>query len=250
MTDEEAAAAGLLRAEVSAVDADPSAPAELPAVPGGWRLQEVTVGGRAFDLWRPADPDASLDDADPTAWIEGTRDPYWVYLWPAAEKTAEAWLGDVGEELAVGGGRVLELGCGVGLVGLAAGSVGARVVFSDIQADACRAAAVNADANGIHSETLTFDWAEPPDVEPFRCVTGSDLIYETVAHGPLLVTLQAVLAKDGVAVFGDPGRAALPAFLEAASDAGFAVRLTDGDGRELLSPPRPGFCLVRLTHAG
>lgn len=250
MTDEEAEALGLLRAEVSAEPHDPTAPDGLPEVPGGWRLQELPIAGWTFRLWRPADPDASLDHADAEAWSAGTRDPYWVYLWPAAEKTVETLLGPVGPTLPGARGRVLELGCGIGLVGLAAGSGGATVTFSDIQADACRLAAINAAENGVTAETLAFDWADPPaGLAPFDLIVGSDLVYEGVAHDRLLTTLSALLAPAGRAVFGDPGRAELPTFLERADSAGFAVTLTDGAGRGLLAPPRPGFCVIELRRA-
>src|SRR5581483_5828823 len=105
-----------------------SPPMGLPDVPGGWTEREWTLAGREFRLWLPASPDAFLDDPDVAQRHE--RDeymPYWAYLWPASLPLAEAVLHEKWQP----GTRVVELGAGIGLVGLSALAAGCHVTFTD-----------------------------------------------------------------------------------------------------------------------
>ena len=102
---------------------DESFPAEcrLFEIPGGWKDCQLDFAGVQLRLTIPADP-ADVLDCEVVALqargaAEGAEppDPYWATLWSAATPTAEAvlqahWPPDT---------SVLELGCGVGLVGLA-----------------------------------------------------------------------------------------------------------------------------------
>ncbi|MDZ4687036.1 MAG: hypothetical protein SH850_18320, partial [Planctomycetaceae bacterium] len=94
-----------------------SSPHGLPAIPGGWTERVWTVSEHEFRLTLPASPDAFLDDPDVAA--AHARDeymPYWAYLWPASLAMSAAMLRHPWPD----GTAVLELGAGVGLVGLAA----------------------------------------------------------------------------------------------------------------------------------
>src|ERR1043165_2085782 len=87
-------------------------------VPGGWGEREGIVGDRAFRLISPTNPDSLLEELGNSSSTAGGHfvDPYWAKIWPAAPLLAEALIRS---ELAPGP-RVLELGCGSGLVGIAA----------------------------------------------------------------------------------------------------------------------------------
>ncbi len=69
------------------------------------------------------------------------------------------------------GERVLELGCGAGLLAVVAARLGAsRVVAADLDERACRAADVNARANGVAVETRRGDFLEAVRGERFDLV--------------------------------------------------------------------------------
>ena len=62
----------------------------------------------------------------------------------------------------------MEIGCGLGLPGIAALSKGLRVTFSDYDPLALRFAADNARANGFTDfKVLQLDWRHPP-ADAFR----------------------------------------------------------------------------------
>ena len=70
--------------------------------------------------------------------------PYWADLWPASRMLAKAIL----HEPWTPGTEALEIGCGLGLPGIVALSMGLKVTFSDYDACALRFAADNARLNG------------------------------------------------------------------------------------------------------
>jgi predicted nicotinamide N-methyase len=211
---------------------------DLPSVPGGWTRREFSIGGGSLVLWVPASPDALLDDADVLA--RNRRDdymPYWAWIWDAALRmgalvAAEHWPV---------GARALELGAGLGLVGLAAARVGLAVTFTDHDPLAVEVALRNAAENGVADvRGWVLDWRALADAprERFPIVLACDVVYEERDHDALLDTLERFLAADGVAWIGDPGRTRVSAFRARAAERGFRV--------ETRGAPDP-FTLLVLT---
>src|SRR5215472_7309490 len=108
---------------------------------GPMMRENVVVGDRTFVIVRPGQSDRLLDHpAVLSAFAADEYMPYWADLWPAARMLAKAIL----RESWTPGQEALEIGCGLGLPGIAALSVGLRVTFSDYDATALRFAADNA----------------------------------------------------------------------------------------------------------
>src|SRR4029079_8033533 len=76
--------------------------------------------------------------------------------------------------------RVLEVGCGLGLAGIACLSRGLDVTFSDVDETAVAVAANNARLNGYAGvfRTQPIDFRCPPAGTKYPVVIGSDLMYE------------------------------------------------------------------------
>jgi len=172
-------------------------------IPGGWIKRRLDLGERELAYWAPAEPDAFLDDEEtvtahgPTADNPERSDvPLWPYVWPTAETMARRvfahdWPGECSAHPKFP--KALELGAGLGLVGLAGLAAGLSVTFSDYQDKALRAAAFNARQNGfMQSETRFLDWNAPLD-EQFSVILGSDVIYEQAVHQPVLNVLDRML---------------------------------------------------------
>ena len=131
-------------------------PEGLPPLAGGWVRQERTLGERSLQLWLPADPDALLDD-DRVQARNRLDDymPYWAWLWGSADTFALLLLAHGWAP----GTRVLELGAGVGVVGLAALVAKLNVTFSDMEAVAVQLAQRNARENGFEgARGWVVDW--------------------------------------------------------------------------------------------
>ena len=107
------------------------------------RTETVTVGNRTLSIQSVRDTNALLDAIDPATFMEDERLPYWAELWPSAIALAR-W---VSRYPGLEGKRVLELGCGLGLSGIAAAAAGARVTMTDYDEDALLFARFNAALN-------------------------------------------------------------------------------------------------------
>lgn len=187
--------------------------------------ETVAVEGRTFLLDRPAGLDQVFDHpAVRSAYAADEYIPYWTDLWAAARMLAKVVLREPWDKFAARvGGRpeVLEVGCGLGLGGIAALARGLRVTFSDCDETAVGFAAGNARLNGFTDfATLPADLRSPPTGVSFPVVIGSDLMYEQRLVEPLAHFIKAVLAPGGVALITDPDRMSARSFRWAAGQAG------------------------------
>lgn len=185
----------------------------------------VVIGGWSVDLLRPRNSDDLISEAD---FVRDERLPYWADLWPSARVLAAYLL----EQPAPRSGRtprLLELGCGLGLVTIAALRSRYEVLATDYYADALRFTRANAwSALDREPATRLVDWrAFPDDIGQFDRVVAADVLYEH-AYAPLLsAAIVHALKPGGEALIADPGRVAAPAFLAGLAAHGLAVAKTD-----------------------
>jgi predicted nicotinamide N-methyase len=183
---------------------------DTPAAAIGERIRgAIDVGGRAFHFDRPAALDKMFDHpAVRAAYASDEYIPYWADLWPAARMLAEVVLKEPWEDYEFARPiRALEVGCGLGLSGIAALSRGLHVTFSDIDEAAVRMAGENAHLNGFTEfATVAYDLRSPPDDVTYPVILGADVMYDLRMTEPLVHFLDAVLAPDGVALIADPDR--------------------------------------------
>ena len=204
---------------------------------------DIEAAGRRWRIDAVRDQDALLAAADGFE-----RFPYGLLLWDSAPVLADALAG-LGD---LTGMRVLELGAGVGLAGLAARHLGADVVQADHSPEALELARANAAANGIEGIVQELadwtDWTPPGQCD---LVLGSDILYDEAAHAAVGRVLGAGLAPGGIALLTDPGRTATPAFLKATRAAGWRIEAAT---RQVpaLNPARAGehasITLLRLER--
>lgn len=176
---------------------------------------EIVVAGRRWRVDAVKDQDALLAASEHFDVF-----PYGLLLWDSAPVLADALAG-FGD---LTGKRVLELGAGVGLAGLAARHLGAEVVQTDHSAEALELACANAALNGIGGIAQELaDWSQWTPSGRFDLVLGSDILYDEAAHGAVARLLSTCLAESGLALLSDPGRTATPGFLRAMRAEGWRI---------------------------
>ncbi len=198
------------------------------------RVKRVAVGGRSFELLLLADSDALLDNPRVTArFDQDGYMPYWSTLWPAALLLADV----VADWDPVSPGteppQVLELGCGVGLVGLVAATRGYRVTLCDYDEDALAFAELNAGRNGVPPpQTRLVDWRQDyDDLHPNRIV-AADVLYEARSLEPIARFVARHLHADGFALIADANRSTADPFEAAARQCGLHVAVMPVERRD------------------
>ncbi len=181
----------------------------------------LTCGTCGVRLTKIADLEALLEDVDPVTFAEDERLPYWAELWPSSVALAQfiARAGDLA------GRQVLELGCGLALVGVVAALHGAHVLCTDYEADALAFARYNARRNACSKMRFRLvDWRQPALRRRYDVILASDVIYEARNFDPLVSLLQRYLARGGRALFAEPGRTNAVPFFALLRQRGFVYR--------------------------
>jgi predicted nicotinamide N-methyase len=162
--------------------------------------------GLRLAILRPPSADELIDEA---AFDEEEFLPYWAELWPSGLALAR----NVSRR-ELGGLKVLELGCGLGLPSLAAAARGADVLATDWAEDATELLRRNAERNGVFLRVARVRWSEPEPLlraAPWDLVLGADLLYEARNAEQLAELLPQL---GGEVVLAEPGRPYAKEFLE------------------------------------
>lgn len=113
--------------------------------------------------------------------------PYWAFAWAAGQGLAQHIL--LNPEL-VAGKRVLDFGCGSGIVGIAAAKAGAEsVLCCDSDPLALLACQHNAARNGADI-SVTSAWCG--EVGQLDCLLAADILYDLTSSGDLSQQCQSI----------------------------------------------------------
>jgi predicted nicotinamide N-methyase len=217
--------------------AGPQAPRGLPAGAASDLAEETfPLAGREVRMLRPRDGDALLDELLTEDDPDEDRLPFWAELWPSGTALARAVAASPPVGL-----RVLELGCGLGLVSIAAAAAGASVLAADRSPEAIAFTTVNAGRNGVELRTAlcAFDQPAPLLAEaPWDLVLAADVLYEKDNLPVLARLLPRLVGTTGEVWLADPERRLAAIFL-ADLDAG-------GWHRDRLTADPPAVAIHRL----
>lgn len=154
--------------------------------------------------------------------VQDERIPYFVELWPSAIRLAELILeGSIKLE----GRSVIEIGCGSGLAGLAAGLAGTEsVLLTDYLPDALEFARNMWNLNLKRpAMTALLDWRDPVVDAPYDVILAADVAYEERNFQPLIDTFNKILAPNGVIYLTEPSRAVAKPFVGMLQENGFTL---------------------------
>lgn len=187
---------------------------------------------RELKLLQVTDIEPLLNGRDP--FEDVSKFPFWVRLWEAALLLSDLML----TQPVPPGGRLLELGAGLGAPGLAAALAGHRVVLSDYEPQILDFQRVSAAANGLRGiEFRLIDWLRPPQLERFDTIIGAEILFRADFFAPLLKIFRNYLVPGGTIYLAhDASRRSLGAFLELAAEdftIGTMARKISGDDKEV-----------------
>ncbi len=163
---------------------------------------QLHLAEETLEIWRKTEEDLDQMNIAP---------PYWAFAWAGGQALARCLLDTPAN---VAGKRVLDLGCGAGIAGIAALRSGAAsVLAADIDRIATVATDMNADVNAVTLTTTSKDLLDglaEGMAEQFDVVLVGDLFYERQLADRVIALIEP-LAKAGTLVLvGDPKRNYFP----------------------------------------
>lgn len=152
-------------------------------------VSEMEIQGRRFRMIVPSSLDRFIDTQDVF------RDfPLWSKIWEAS------WvLADHLARIPVSPGkRLLELGAGIGLVGIVGASFGHDVTMTEHNPHSIDFARANARLNGCPDlKILQLDWNNPAIDGKFDCIVGSEITYQEESFNSILNLVNLFLKPGG-----------------------------------------------------
>ena len=187
------------------------------------------IGQNRFHLL--AIPDAELlldqllDQGDESEDVVDERLPYWAELWPSAIALSEHLLEGCNIEAQT---SVIELGCGMGLCGMVAATLGAEVLLTDYAPQALELAQLNWQLNKLPPPTCqVMDWRSPQTEKRADLILASDVAYEERFFQPLIDTFKLLLNPGGTIMLSEPHRELAFDFFDRLEEQGFAYHSID-----------------------
>ncbi len=176
-----------------------------------WPLSSIqqSLSQESFELFYIHDVDTLLDEliakGEEHPDMVDERVPYWADLWASAIGLARFVIEN---RAFVQGKKILEIGCGIGLPGIAAGRCGAEVCLTDYLDDALQLARLN----WLHNmqqegQFELLDWRQPRSELQADILLASDVAYEERAFMPLRQAFPALVRPGGELWLSEPNRA-------------------------------------------
>ncbi len=165
----------------------------------------LEVAGQDLELLAVANPHDNIDDLMGEV-VEGDFqwEPFWAQAWPSALSLGQ-WMA-LERPQAWAGCRVLDLGCGVGVCGCIAASLGATVTLADYARPAVLFAAANVWPWRATATARVVDWHHDRLGERFDVILGADIVYEQRNWDALQQFFLEHLADGGELILTEPGR--------------------------------------------
>ncbi|MCF8063107.1 MAG: methyltransferase [Deltaproteobacteria bacterium] len=202
------------------------------------RTAELVIRERRFEIMLAKSLDRFIQPENPMSGF-----PLWSKIWEASILLADHMARTEPDP----DRRILEIGCGLGLVGTVAASFGHCVTMTEYDEHALAFARANARLNpgpGSPPEILKMDWHAPSLQGRFDWIIGSEVVYREADFAPLLRLFRTYLRPEGIILLAAELRKTTMAFLNRLSrDHHIEARkkVLHGKGREIPI----AFCTIR-----
>ncbi len=196
-----------------------------------YQLEQLTFSlyHERFSIFHVKDIDPLLDElvgkGPDSEEVKDERLPYWAELWPSSISLAQFILSF---QSVKPGLRVIELGCGIGLAGIAAASAGGEVTITDYQSEALAMAEMNWLINlGTSPRSILMDWRKPAATEKYELIIASDIVYEERFFEPIINVFSNLCSAEGKILLSEPNRPVAEAFFNMLQAEGWSLAKHD-----------------------
>ncbi len=176
-------------------------------------ISSLAIGDQDFKFFVPKSLDPFLDKEDVFSDF-----PLWSKIWEASIVLANhmaAMPVDPRKHL-------LEIGCGIGLVGTVAARCGHRITMTEYNRDALNFARANARVNHTIESSepgiVELDWTKPALEGSFDMILGSEVVYKEEYFEPLLGLFRRYLKPGGEIILAEGLRKTSMEFFKRMSD--------------------------------
>jgi predicted nicotinamide N-methyase len=173
---------------------------------------EVTplrIGKKTLNILQFLDFEKHIEELVETGTEGAIELPYWAKVWEGTFLLAYF----MGKQPLVLGQRILEIGAGLGVVGIYSALCGHHVTITDNQADALLFARANVLLNDCSgAEVRKLDWRHPDLPHQFDLIVGSEVIYDRASYPELVEFLRQALSPSGVIFLSKNEQLPTPAF--------------------------------------
>ncbi|MDX2129573.1 MAG: methyltransferase domain-containing protein [Chloroherpetonaceae bacterium] len=189
----------------------------------------LVIASEKFHLVSVADSYKLLDRITPEEFVKDEEMPYWAEIWPSSIHLSEFIL----KNLHLKNKRLIEIGAGIGLCGVAAAKMGASVLCTDYSNEALKFITLNGLLNQFTNrdtfDTTQLDWRWVQIEEKFDFLIAADVLYERRNVLPIVTALEKLLKPEGTAFIADPRRSMANGFLELLHENGFHFETLSGE---------------------
>ena len=155
----------------------------------------VAINGQALKLFTPASIDRFINPDDMM-----DNFPLWAKIWEASGVLASYLAGMPPDPMKT----MLEIGCGLGMVGIAAAKAGHRITMTELNPDALNFARANALANDCPQIVIErLDWNAPQLDGRFDTIVGSETVYKTEDIDGLEAMFDRYLNPGGIIILAE-----------------------------------------------
>ena len=159
---------------------------------------DLTIKGKPFKFLIPKSLDGFVNADDVF-----DNFPLWAKIWEASIVLSEYLAGLISNP----GKTFLEIGCGMGVVGIVASAFGHKFVSTEFNPDAiafCRAnALLNRNSGTPGLEIIRLDWSKPDITGSFDTIVGSEIIYNEKDFDPILTLFRTFLKPGGEIILAE-----------------------------------------------
>ncbi|MCE5242294.1 MAG: methyltransferase domain-containing protein [Syntrophobacteraceae bacterium] len=175
---------------------------EVEAVP-------LKIGDKMLKVLQFKDFEAYIEKFVESGNVEAMDLPFWAKVWDASLLLSYF----LGRQPVAVGRRVLEIGAGIGIVGVYASLCGHRVTITDINEDALLFSRANVLLNeASNARVCRLDWNEPDPEGRYDWIVGSEVVYDRKSYPLLVRFLRESLAPDGIIFLAKNADLHTPAF--------------------------------------